>query len=344
MGPKFNLKSPRRVPDSSQSVHCAMDGNIEKLKNLFRRDLASPWDVSSTCGYTLSPWALYSKQYATVRFLTSAGADADYRPIARTDNSTRNKAFGFVLQGRLGKEAEEALRCLTATGDWIEGQNFSKLHKIILGLLGADLEEEIAENPELIYAVDAMGRTALTWAAARGDHKSVQILLDHGADPDILDMYASSPIAYAADRSRTLCVKLLLEAGCKADTTLPPIEIMGGPLNCAARNANDPIILGCLLTYGAFVDNTGGDGVTPLMHAAQTDNVGFAIILVNYNANINITSITDQISLTTAITYNSHGVLELLLDRWIEFSTCPRLKGPHLIGLRYSNLYKDINI
>lgn len=54
MGPQFSLKSLRRVPDSAQCVHYAMHGNIEGLKDLFRRGLASPWDVSSTRGYTLS--------------------------------------------------------------------------------------------------------------------------------------------------------------------------------------------------------------------------------------------------------------------------------------------------
>lgn len=54
VGPQFSLRSLRRVPDSAQCVHYAMEGNIEGLKGLFARDLASPWDVSSTRGYTLS--------------------------------------------------------------------------------------------------------------------------------------------------------------------------------------------------------------------------------------------------------------------------------------------------
>jgi hypothetical protein len=54
MGPQFSLKSLRRVPDSAQCVHYAINGNIEGLKDLFNRGLASPWDVSSTRGYTLS--------------------------------------------------------------------------------------------------------------------------------------------------------------------------------------------------------------------------------------------------------------------------------------------------
>lgn len=54
MGPQFSLRSLRRVPDSAQCIHYAMHGNIEGLKDLFSRGLASPWDVSSTRGYTLS--------------------------------------------------------------------------------------------------------------------------------------------------------------------------------------------------------------------------------------------------------------------------------------------------
>ena len=54
LGPQFSLKSLRRVPDSAQCVHYAMQGNIEGLIELFRRGQASPWDVSSTRGYTLS--------------------------------------------------------------------------------------------------------------------------------------------------------------------------------------------------------------------------------------------------------------------------------------------------
>lgn len=54
VGPQFSLRSLRRVPDSAQCVHYAMHGNIEGLKDLFARGLASPWDVSSTRGYTLS--------------------------------------------------------------------------------------------------------------------------------------------------------------------------------------------------------------------------------------------------------------------------------------------------
>ncbi|KAJ3551789.1 hypothetical protein NPX13_g11275 [Xylaria arbuscula] len=52
-GPSFQLKTLRRVPDTSEAVTFAMNGNIEGLKSLFVRGLASPVDVSDTRGYSL---------------------------------------------------------------------------------------------------------------------------------------------------------------------------------------------------------------------------------------------------------------------------------------------------
>lgn len=53
VGPQFDLRSLRRVPDSAQCIHFALNGNIEGLKGLFRSGLASPRDVSNTRGYSV---------------------------------------------------------------------------------------------------------------------------------------------------------------------------------------------------------------------------------------------------------------------------------------------------
>jgi len=53
VGPQFELQSLRRVPDSAQCVNFALNGNVDGLKDLFIRGLASPRDVSSTRGYSI---------------------------------------------------------------------------------------------------------------------------------------------------------------------------------------------------------------------------------------------------------------------------------------------------
>ncbi len=202
------------------------------------------------------------------------------------------------------------------------------------------MEDAILQDLENLDSPDALGRTPLHWAAARGDDRSVATLLAYGADPNILDVQLSGPVSYAADRNHATCVRLLLEAGADPDPEIVGGVKVGSPLNCAARNAQDPLVIKNLLDFGADIEASGVDGKTPLIHVARTDNVSFALLLLEYGADINATSTTEQTPLTTAITYNSYNVLQLLLDRWFEFSECPRLKGPHLLPI--VALYADL--
>ncbi|KAF2810800.1 ankyrin [Mytilinidion resinicola] len=284
-GPQVALNFLRLVPDTAQSVGFAQAGNVHGLKDLFKRGLASPRD-----------WAVYTKQWDMCKFLVLAGADSDYRPIAAYDNSPRNKACDF---------------------------NFTILHKIATGLSYQDLEEALILHHDEIDALDAMHRTVLAWASARGNDRAVALLLAHGADPNVLDIQWTNAVSYAAERSHLVCVRLLLEAGAEPDPQLPKGIKVGSALNCTSRNCSDPLVLKTLLDFGANIEASGVDGITPLIHVARTDNVNFAMT-----------------PLSTAITYNSHKVIRLLLDRWFEYSTCPRLQGPHL--LRTAALFADL--
>lgn len=53
LGPQVSLSMLRRIPDSAPCVNFALTGNIDGLKDLFKRGLASPKDVSSTRGYSV---------------------------------------------------------------------------------------------------------------------------------------------------------------------------------------------------------------------------------------------------------------------------------------------------
>lgn len=261
------------------------------------------------------------------------------RPIAAHDNSPRNKPCDFVLQGFLSKQAEDTLLCLTSGSDWVEEQDFTILHKIATGLSFKDIEETIQLHLDEVDALDAMGRTPLIWAAARGDSCAVGHLLSHGADPNVLDIQWTGAVSYAAERNHLLCVRLLLEANAAPDPVLPTGVHLGSALNCAARNGTDPLVLKTLLDFGADTEASGVDKITPLIHTSRTDNVNFAMLLLEHGADINAATAAGQTPLTTAITLNSHHVLRLLLDRWFEYSTCPRLSGPNL--LRTAALFAD---
>jgi Ankyrin repeats (3 copies)/Ankyrin repeat len=201
------------------------------------------------------------------------------------------------------------------------------------------LEEGICQNWKDINAVDAMGRTPLAWAATRGDTQSIVTLLSHGADPNIIDVQLSGSLSNAAAQGYSVAVRLLLEAGAHTDIRHSSGERKGSPLNVAARNATDILLLKSLLDFGADVNCSGNDGRTALAHAARKDNASFAMLLLEYGADINSVSNDGSTPLTTAITYSSHNVLSLFLDRWHEYSVCPRLKGPNLLHI--AALYAD---
>ncbi|KAL9007288.1 MAG: hypothetical protein Q9180_009715, partial [Flavoplaca navasiana] len=137
-------------------------------------------------------------------------------------------------------------------------------------------------HPEQIDAVDALGRSPLTWAAARGSDHNVALLLGAGPDPNLIDVQFTSAVSYAAERDHTVYVR---------------------GLNCAARNATDPLVIKLLLDFGADVEASGVENIIPLIHAAQKDKASFAILLLEYGANINATTTLGQTPLTIAITH-----------------------------------------
>ena len=234
----------------------------------------------------------------------------------------------------------EVLSCVIQGSNFIDEEGYTQLHRVILGLSMARLDEAIAMQPGSINALDALGRTPLMWAASRGEEDAVALLLEAGANPDVFDVYGNGAITYAADGDHNACVRLLLKANAELIPILPTGKQLLGAVNHTTRYASKVSSLKQLLDSGADVETSTREGWTPLINVARLDKVDFARLLLDYGANINATSALSQTPLTTAITYNSHHVLGLFLERWREFGTCPRHQGPNL--LQIAALHADI--
>ncbi len=65
-------------------------------------------------------------------------------------------------------------------------------------------------SPELTYAPDSTGKTALHWAAAQGNDNIVRLLLDHGFTINTQDEEGNTPLHLAARNGNLSTVKLLL--------------------------------------------------------------------------------------------------------------------------------------
>lgn len=85
-----------------------------------------------------------------------------------------------------------------------------------------------------------LGQTALHHYAGRGEIAAVKVLLDHGADPNVLDdEHRGTPLAWAAAAGRRAAAALLLAQG--ADPTLPRDLPPATPLERARASGHNHV-------------------------------------------------------------------------------------------------------
>lgn len=69
--------------------------------------------------------------------------------------------------------------------EYLESRTFPILHKTVLGLSQGHLQELLHLTTSFIDNLDADGRIALSWAAAKGDGDAVRTSLEFGADRNV---------------------------------------------------------------------------------------------------------------------------------------------------------------
>lgn len=128
------------------------------------------------------------------------------------------------------------------------------------------------------------GTGPLMIAAMNHDHEAMQVLLAHGAEPDVLNAFQMSPLMVAAgmsgtgragggggpagDPARALrTIELLLDAGASIDLQVNDSQTNTAKLISYVQGRNDQ------------------EGKTTLMHAAETGNDRIARLLLDRGAN-----------------------------------------------------------
>ncbi|KAK4095689.1 ankyrin [Parathielavia hyrcaniae] len=307
----------RTVPDTSPSIAFALKGNIDGLKNLFSRGLASPRD-----------WALYGgmHQYRTVQFLMTQGA--------YVDDESYEHLFDFGFRQKCTDTELDELGCITHSrgDDWIVKQQFPPLHLIVFGLSPNSLAAELKDNPNAVRATDAQGRTALDWATARAQLDDMRLLLQHNSGINSMDRSGRSTILHAVDSHSVEAVRMLLEAGANPNPKVPKGLFRSSPLTAASFGGLADMVE-LLLQCGADVAAYNPEGQTALHAAVIIQNVKCARILLDWGASLKDVAHNGRTPLTLAIIHNSHAVLELFLDRRFECVTAAHIEGPQVLAV-----------
>jgi ankyrin repeat protein len=227
----------------------------------------------------------------------------------------------------------------------LEQQCFTLLHLIVLELQPLDLGTVLQHYPTDIDAPDVNGRTALLWAAWKGDCLSVSLLVRYSADVDKADNQSWTPLARAAKAGHLGVVQYLLDA--KACLTIAtsqgfqPIhhasenkdngaavvkELLlrgadphaqsnthGTPLHSAA-NRGSPATIERLLAHGSNIDALDVDGDTPVMTTLLCWNEAAFVCLVRAGARLDIARKNGHTAVHVAV-WGSHArVWSLLID------------------------------
>ena len=173
------------------------------------------------------------------------------------------------------------------------------------------LETELKRPDVNIDGVDSENKTALSWTVRRGDVAATELLLAHGADPNISDNGGHAPIHYAALAKNPDCMAVMARAGIDVNAGNLTKETA---LHFACSYQDDARYIKPLLTAGSDVDELSGVGRTPLIYAARENHAIAAGFLMENGADINRSDWKGLTPLHVAISRSSIRVLRLLLD------------------------------
>ena len=164
----------------------------------------------------------------------------------------------------------------------------------------------------IIDEPDAQGRTALFWAALRGDSRAVSLLLAAGADSNSKSVGGASVMTAALMSNDAQCVQEILRSSC--DITLQQ-EDEYTALHHSCRYRHDVETVKAILDLGADINAQTALGHTPLMIAAFNKRTAVAKLLVDHQANYNLQSKKGECALHHAIMAGDHYIVRYLLEQ-----------------------------
>ena len=172
--------------------------------------------------------------------------------------------------------------------------------------------QAIIDHGADVNAVNNRGETALWFACVDGQDSFVKILIDAGADPNIVD------------KNDDICLHAAIHGQCSTETIRKIID-HGAHVNAVNNDGATPLLLACsraqagsvelLLTLGADPNIADADGDTSILSAIEGYcNVNTMQRLVDNGAKVNATNNKGLTALLKACAYRQMDVVKVLLE------------------------------
>ena len=213
--------------------------------------------------------------------------------------------------------------------DVFDHWNISYIHLVVLGCSPVDLSTYLTISNDEIDVVDSWGRTALMWAAWRGDISSVSVLLDYGANPQATSFDGNPVLIYATYGGSPECLRLILSIGVDINHTshrlLTPNSAMGGSQLC-----DNPATAKVHVERGAAIEASRQQKFTPLYVAVLNNRTESLVCLLDSGASTVVESWNCSTPLSMSISYNNHRIAEELLKRGAKLNSASAFTTSYL--------------
>jgi ankyrin repeat protein len=339
-------------------VHAARYGHVGAVMFL----LAHGADINIPCGgeFEYSPlgWALYEEHPEIASLLLDAGASVAEKatghdkalPLAAwhgyVDVVNRMLSMGAPVDAKQGKERATALMLAAYRGRLDIVKTLVEKGAAVNEFSYAECDGLACDTPDTIPFYG----TPLMWATRKGHIEIVRYLLDHGGDPDLLNILHDTAYSLALKLGHEELFQLLLShaseirrgTGQAADlfysaAALDRIDVMeyllnrGVDVNAPSSFQHPPLIAACLagqanavrflIERGANV-NTYGQGEKTPMTAVIRYGMGSPVresdaeiveLLIKAGADVNRSYYEGLTVLSMAVSKNQGKVVQLLL-------------------------------
>jgi ankyrin repeat protein len=170
----------------------------------------------------------------------------------------------------------------------------------------ASFNAELAKNPASATARGTGGTTPLMYAALYGNEASVRMLLEHGADPNVINHEGTTALMWAVDSVEK--IRLLLDAGAAVDA-----RTEGGrtALLIAAGRHGSTNVVKLLIDRGANAAVVAENRTTALRLAARSGDEEAMRLLVAHGANLKADA---PAALTAALRADCTACVALVID------------------------------
>ncbi|XP_034018493.1 ankyrin repeat and SOCS box protein 2-like [Thalassophryne amazonica] len=175
----------------------------------------------------------------------------------------------------------------------------------------ACLRALLTAQPGMVNKRTERGESPLLLAVSREHLQCVQVLLENGADPEVMSHERETALYKACERNSPAMVAALLNHGAEINTPC----IQGWTALQEATCRNNVEILEMLLKAGAKHNLTNIYGITPLFTAAQSGQLAALRFLLKHGADINSQASDGATPLYEAAKNGHEEIVELLLSQ-----------------------------